>query len=320
MAHRRPSARTRACALVSAVTAFTVLATGQAAAHTGADHDEARTGGARFSEKEVAAEVDADEAAALGKAHAEEHARVRLAAGEQADYPQTTRTNSLNWLTEDQKKKNATFDPAEFGKFTDFFPSPGYGVHIAQLPTGKVLIFSFKPVEDNPNRETAPTQVIGKDNAGRAYLWDPAKGTGKDAFTAVHPPVVEVPDGRNEPRPVPFFCGGHAFMPNGMLAVFGGNLGGNHGSGAKFVMVFDPWEEEWLRQPDMSVGRWYPTVVTGADGRQLIFSGQSERGWGTPTEIVERFPAKKHRVFTDPDNQPENVPVDRFGADAPLPP
>ncbi|MPY58029.1 galactose oxidase early set domain-containing protein [Streptomyces spongiae] len=320
MAHRSMSRRARACALVTAVSAVMVLGAGHAVAHGGGDHPhEGSPEAAEVSEKKVAKEVDPDEAAALGQSHAEEHARLRIAADKTSDYPQTTRTNRLNWLTQDQKTKNAKFAAGKFGKFTDYFPSPDYGVHIAQLPTGKILVFSFEPVEDNPTRETAPTQLIGRENAGRAYLWDPEKGTGKDAFRAVPPPVIDMPDGRNEPRPAPFFCAGHSFLPNGMLGVFGGNLGGNGGSGAKLALIFDPFKEVWLRQPDMSVGRWYPTVVTGADGRQLIFSGQSERGWGTPTEIVERFPARNHPVLTDGSVQPRpNVPVDRFAADAPF--
>ncbi|WP_165990046.1 galactose oxidase early set domain-containing protein [Streptomyces sp. YIM 98790] len=323
MARRKLSRLATACAVVSAVTASTLLAgTGTALGHsadgTGESGPPSTLRTAEVSEEEVAAEVDPEEAAVLGQDHAEEHAKVRIAAGENADYPQTTRTASLNWLTEDQEKKNAGIDPAESGQFTDFFPSPDYGVHIAQLPTGKVLVFSFEPVEDNPNRETAPTQVIGAENAGRAYLWDPGQGTGADAFTAVPPPVVDVPDGKDEPRPAPFFCAGHSFLPNGMLGVFGGNLGGNHGSGAKLALVFDPWEEVWLEQPDLSVGRWYPSVVTGPDGRQLIFSGQSERGWGTPTEIVERWPAQGNAVPIGTRYQPRDIPAERFGADAPF--
>ncbi|MFE3505218.1 hypothetical protein [Kitasatospora sp. NPDC059160] len=119
-----------------------------------------------------------------------------------------------------------------------------------------------------------------------------------------------MPDGLDEPRPVPFFCSGHSFLPNGMLGVFGGNLGGNGGTGAKLSLVFDPWTETWTRNPDMSVGRWYPSVVTGADGRDCflpvpdrqrvsgssefwVFCGQSYRrisvadGSGHPDRLVD---------------------------------
>jgi hypothetical protein len=103
-----------------------------------------------------------------------------------------------------------------------------------------------------------------------------------------------------------------------MVAVFGGNFGGNNGAGARFSLVFDPWNEKWLTQQEMSVGRWYPTVVTGADGRQLIMSGQSELGWGTPTPIVERYPAKGTEVTYGRDYT-EGNPVERWqGTDAPF--
>lgn len=235
----------------------------------------------------------------------------------QTGYPQTTRTARLKMLTETQARDNAKFDPAEFGKFTDYFSSPDFAAHVALLPTGKVLLFSFASVEDNPQKETAPTDVIGKANAGTAYVWDPAAGEGPSAFKAVPPPVVNMPDGTDEPRPAPFFCAGHSYLPNGMIGVFGGNLGGNGGSGAKLALVFDPWTETWHRQQDMSVGRWYPSVVTDAEGRQVIMSGQSELGWGTPTPVIEEFPAKSAPVPLDPHKAPDGVALDQWKSDAP---
>lgn len=181
-----------------------------------------------------------------------------------------------------------------------------------------MLLFSFERVETNPTKETGPTDRIGPTNAGRAFLWDPARGTGARAFKEVRPPTVLMPDGTYVPRPAPFFCAGHSFLPNGMLAVFGGNTGGKGGSGAKLSFVFDPWTETWYRNRDMSVGRWYPSVVTGADGRQIIMSGQSERGTGTPTPVVERFPAKRLPVPWRPYDIPLDIASERFGSDAPF--
>ncbi|MGK4579530.1 galactose oxidase-like domain-containing protein [Kitasatospora sp. HPMI-4] len=276
----------------------------------------------QITDEQVRAEVRPEEAAAFGQRTAETMARNRIGLrAVETGYPQTTRTNSFNALTASQADANKNFDPALFGKFTDYFSSPDYGDHIALLPTGKVLVFSFESVEDNPNKEPAPTQVIGKQNAGRAYLWDPSKGTGLNSFTAVPPPVIDMPDGLDEPRPAPFFCAGHSYLPNGMVGIFGGNLGGNHGTGAKLALVFDPWTETWHQEQDMSVGRWYPSVVTGADGRQTIMSGQSELGWSkTATPIVERFPAKGTGVFFDKNKAPDGVALDRWKVDAPFRP
>ncbi|GAB2859908.1 hypothetical protein GCM10027074_28790 [Streptomyces deserti] len=326
MPPRKISAAFLACALVSAVTVTTGVAAPSAYAHDGADggahHDVlGDTGGSgkvRVTERQVKKEMRDDEAAALGEEHAREHASLRATAKALSEYPQSTRTARLRKLTETQAETNKKYAPEEFGRFAEYFPSPDYGDHIATLPTGKVLLFSFEPVEDNPQKETAPTDVIGKENAGRAYLWDPDKGTGHDAFKNVPPPTVVMPDGKNEARPAPFFCSGHTFLPNGMLGVFGGNLGGNGGSGAKLSLVFDPWTETWHRNKDMSVGRWYPGVVEGPDGRLLIMSGQSELGWGTPTPLVERFPAKSHPVPWLRNDVPNDVPVDTFRAEAPF--
>ncbi|MFD0278580.1 galactose oxidase-like domain-containing protein [Kitasatospora sp. NPDC127111] len=316
----RPRARRRltavATAVVCSLTTGTLLTAAPALAlvpaHGGADDLAPHVTAPR-----VLAEMRDDEVAALGQEHAEEHARMRAAVRGVGDYPQTTRTNRLKALTDSQSTTNAAFDKAAFGAFNQYFPSPDFGDHVALLPTGKVLLFSFERIETNPEKEPAPTQTTGTENAGRAFLWDPAKGYGKDAFKQVTPPVVDMPDGLDQPRPAPFFCSGHSFLPNGMLGVFGGNLGGNGGTGAKLSLIFDPWTETWTRNPDMSVGRWYPSVVTGADGRQLIMSGQSELGWGTPTPVVERFPAKNFPVPQRKTDVPRN-PVDRFKADAPF--
>ncbi|APU38834.1 glyoxal oxidase [Streptomyces sp. TN58] len=259
-----------------------------------------------------------DEAAVLGEDHARAHARLRQAARGTRGYPQSKRTAGLTALEKSQRETNARFDAARFGRFTQFFPSPDFGVHVALLPTGKVLLFSFERVEADPTKETGPTNTVGRANAGRAWLWDPARGTGARAFENVPPPVVLMPDGTYSPRPAPFFCAGHSYLPNGMVGVFGGNVGGKGGSGAKLSFVFDPWTEKWFRNRDMSVGRWYPSVVTGADGRQIIMSGQSERGTGTPTPVVERFPALGQRVPWRPYDIPAGVPAERLRTDAPF--
>ncbi|MGW2780013.1 galactose oxidase-like domain-containing protein [Streptomyces populi] len=303
---RMLSATISACA-VSALT-LAVLSSGPAAAH-------GHGGDAPSADR---AKADPDEAKVIGQEHAEEHAMTRRAVRAVGEYPQTTRTERLKALAASQAKANADFDALDSGRFREYFQSPDFAAHIAMLPTGKVLLFSFERIESNPQKEPAPTDTIGKENAGRAYLWDPAKGTGAGSFTKVTPPVIDMPDGLNQPRPAPFFCAGHSFLPNGMLGVFGGNLGGNGGSGAKLSLVFDPWEEKWYQNQDMVVGRWYPSVVTGADGRQLIMSGQSELGWGTPTSIVERFPALNKPVPTAKTDKPEGWAPELFKADAPF--
>ncbi|MFJ3311022.1 galactose oxidase-like domain-containing protein [Streptomyces sp. NPDC086549] len=269
--------------------------------------------GVRITQEELDKEIRPEEVKAFGRAQAEQMARDRIGLrAVDRGYPQPLRNRSLKRLTDSQQEQNGKFDPAVFGKFTDYFSSPDYGDHVALLPTGKVLLFSFEAVEDSPNKETAPTEVIGRDNAGRAYVWDPAKGTGAAAFKAVPPPVVNMDDGLDEPRAAPIFCAGHSYLPNGMVGIFGGNLGGNHGTGAHLALVFDPWTETWYRQQDMAEGRWYPSVVTGADGRQFITSGHGDTGWGKLSRTIERFPAKGTGVTYDKATKPVGQGLDKW--------
>ncbi|KOY56030.1 glyoxal oxidase [Streptomyces sp. XY332] len=312
----RRSAVLSACVAVAA--AFAPLTLPAPPASAAAVGHESPPGQHRADDGAVRVEADPAEAAVLGEEHARAHAQRRNDAKGPQEYPQAKRTKSLASLESSQKRTNAGFPAAQFGRFTEFFPSPDFGVHTALLPTGKVLLFSFERVEVNPTKETGPTDRIGRTNAGRAFLWDPSRGTGARAFKKVEPPTVLMPDGTYVPRPAPFFCAGHAFLPNGMVGVFGGNTGGKGGSGAKLSFVFDPWTEKWFRNQDMSVGRWYPSVVTGADGRQIIMSGQSERGTGTPTPVVERFPALRHPVPWGPYDIPVDLAAERLRADAPF--
>lgn len=177
-----PSSRRTLAAAISAcaVSALTlaVLSSGPAAAH---EHGGDGTSADR-------AQADPDEAKVIGKEHAEEHAMTRKAIKAVGEYPQSTRTERLKALGASQAKVNADFDAMDSGRFREYFQSPDFAAHIAMLPTGKVLLFSFERIESNPQKEPAPTDTIGKENAGRAYLWDPAKGTGPDSYTKVTPP------------------------------------------------------------------------------------------------------------------------------------
>jgi hypothetical protein len=323
---RKTTAVTSACAAIAALAAVPASGTPSSAAVTAHEPSVPQVFRA-LSSSEIDRQLRPEEVSALGRDRAEALAWQRAMAQDTDDYPQSTRTASLRGWTQKQKDYNTQFNPAVYGRFRQYFQSPDFAAHVALLPTGKVLLFSFERVETNPTagaadkyRDTAPTNVDGERNAGRAWLWDPSKGYSRAAFKDVPPPTVDVPDSKDEPRPAPFFCAGHAYLPNGMVGIFGGNLGvkGLDGSGEKLALIFDPWKEKWYREQDMRVGRWYPTVVTGADGRQLIFSGQSENGWGTPTPIVEKFPSENYHLPVDHATEPAGWSLDRFKADAPF--
>lgn len=101
---------------------------------------------------------EAAEAATLGAGHAQEHAKIRAAAQALGGYSQLARIEGLNDLTRSQELANSKFHPKTYGQFADYFPSPDFAAHIAMLPTGKVLLFSFERVEADPTGPDAFTR------------------------------------------------------------------------------------------------------------------------------------------------------------------
>src|SRR4051794_33560846 len=164
----------------------------------------------------------AGEAVALGAGHAAEHARDRA----------RERRARARWLAISPRRRHALRraeraaraaisqegleDPPELvGRWTTGpFALPNYAIHAAMLPTGEVAFWGYPPPDEN-NVKT---------NSGEAAIWDPAKGTGSDAFAAVPPPLMD-PDGPGPQGvvPAPIYCSGLSFQADGSVLVAGGN-------------------------------------------------------------------------------------------------
>lgn len=104
----------------------------------------------------------------------------------------------------------------------------------------------------------------------QTYLWDPATGVQKKI-----------------PTPVDLFCAGHVLMPDGRALIVGGTTSYSPWKGGKFAYAFNFVTESYERLPSMAKGRWYPSVVTMPDGRQVIAAGFDEAG--VPTRINEIY-------------------------------
>ena len=99
-------------------------------------------------------------------------------------------------------------------------------------------------------------------NTAQAWLWDPAKGNAGDAFKRVDPPLwLDPADGKLKPANI--WCSGISFLADGRVLVTRGNLAfqkdGVYFKGLNKVYTFNPFNETWTEQPDMSDGRWYPS-------------------------------------------------------------
>jgi len=220
----------------------------------------------------------------LGPAHALEHARERRA----------ERRAIRRWLSLSPAKRKrlirarrltlhaASAGPAsEVGSWESPFSLPVHAIHSAVLPTGKVMIWSYPFQATN----TAPRAL-----ETHAYIWDPAKGTGSDAFHEVTPPANEFS------AHAMIFCSGGSLLADGRLLTSGGTLYWPNQdrplwAGLKDVWTFDPWDETWTRQPDTARGRWYPTQTELPDGRTLFLGGYDENGEQAVDTDLEVFRA-----------------------------
>ncbi len=117
-------------------------------------------------------------------------------------------------------------------------------LHMSLLSTGKVLAWGKFEMDGS---------------MGMPRLWDPASGPPSAARMVMADTML--------------FCSGHTLMADGRVMVSGGHKDDDRG--LDVTNIFDPATETWAHGlPKMAQGRWYPTVTTLADGRQVTVAGR----------------------------------------------
>ena len=162
--------------------------------------------------------------------------------------------------------------PQLAGQWSAPFTIPVAGITTVLLNNGKVLFWSYDPAHyDDPDNSTI----------GVSYLWDPTSRTGTMLTT-----------------PENIWCSGQTILADGRVFLAGGNLRfpdpkappGEHGSkGDLSTYTFNPLTSNFIKQPEMTKGRWYPTVTQLADNSAIITSGYDETGSEAVNQVVERF-------------------------------
>jgi hypothetical protein len=139
-------------------------------------------------------------------------------------------------------------EEASTGQWGSVIPWDIVPLHMSLLPNGK--IFAWGKTEQS-------------DTLGRPRIWDPAT---KPSPTG----LPEIDTGMDM-----LFCAGHTLLPNGNLMV----AGGHHMDDAGIkVTYFFSQDGVPTKGPDMSNGRWYPTLTVLPDGDVLSMAGRNEAG------------------------------------------
>ena len=103
----------------------------------------------------------------------------------------------------------------------------------------------------------------------QSYIWNPVTGTRRLITT-----------------PNDLFCAGHVLLPDGRALVVGGTKSYHPFLGSNTIYAFNFDTEAYERLPNMAHGRWYPSVVTMPDGRQVIAAGLNENGVSYTTNEI----------------------------------
>ena len=138
------------------------------------------------------------------------------------------------------------------GAFSAVQPWPFIPVSAANLPDGRIVAWASNERSSFPQ---GPEFTY-------TGIWDPQT----DQFTEIPHPSHDM------------FCSHHVMLEDGTVFVSGGRNQGN----SPWTSTFDYETEEWVQQPNMNRGRWYPTSVAMPDGRVMTTIGS---GGGNTAEI-----------------------------------
>jgi hypothetical protein len=157
-------------------------------------------------------------------------------------------------------------------------------VHIALLPSGKVLIVNGS---SNRNRIQNGEVVDGINPLDYAAvnntsLFDPAAPASQSGLTRIASPPspidVAIPGTGTKSVPNDLFCSGHIQLPDGNVLFAGGTQNYYPGEGflgSRTANLFDWKTETWKTAGVMRDGHWYPSLVALSDGRIMVISGLS---------------------------------------------
>jgi hypothetical protein len=148
------------------------------------------------------------------------------------------------------------------GKWTtQSYTMPINPIHAALLHTGNILIVAGSG-NCPPSQSGCPSgPPYGPSNNSGALLVNPSTGA-ISQFTLTWD----------------MFCNGMVVLSDGRAFINSGTIQYDPFYGQLQSAIFDPSSNTFTTVQNMAHGRWYPGLVTLADGRIMTFSGDTETG------------------------------------------
>lgn len=203
-------------------------------------------------------------------------------------------------------------------------------VHIALLPSGKVLIVNGSSnrnrweLDKNDSQKVIVTDGIAPlDYAAvnNTSLFDPTAAPSLSGMTRIASPPSPLPapaGSSADPVYNDLFCSGHLQISDGNVLFAGGTLTYYPGEmflGSRNTNLFDWKSETWKVGQALTDGHWYPSLVPMGDGRLFVISGLSADRFSNSSWIEIYDPAAPEgsqwsaidvRLYP---NSPFNTPV-----------
>ncbi len=187
-------------------------------------------------------------------------------------------------------------------------------VHTTVLPNGKVLVVngsSFRSTlvkQDGQYKFIEGVDPTNYDAINNTGLLDPETGT----FKRIDSPPAWQYGTTND-----LFCVGHVQLPDGNVLFVGGTgryYPGGGFDGTKQINLYDWRTEQWKAIGEMKDGRWYPSLISLADGKVVIFSGLKWKQFNQINPSIEIYdPTTQKLAYFDPrtlENSPFNTKIE----------
>ncbi|WP_297854393.1 PA14 domain-containing protein [Meiothermus sp.] len=183
---------------------------------------------------------------------------------------------------------------ARIGRFGPKLPWPTVATHAALLPDGRVM--SFHGLDPVGKGQGDSYRNYAAHGSSQVFVWTP--GTPTDAQSQA----------RYDNTRTDLFCSGYVLAANGKLYLAGGNLGYDYtasgdeygfAAGHTHTNIFDPASNTWSAGPNMTQGRWYPSVITLPNEEMLIIGGNADSYNGNGIMDDKNYIADVWNPFTN---------------------